>query len=100
MSNGTAWSARPTHLQFLYYSYRSVNFTHSCSYGLNAKMGEYVNRIDNFWNLTRRDITASVAKFYPEYAPDYWATCFTDPEGTRLELTNYHLEHQERHDNW
>lgn len=45
-------------------------------------------------------IVASEAKNYPEYAPDYWATFFTDPDGIRLEVTNYRRERRERHDNW
>ncbi|MEY2335425.1 VOC family protein [Acidithiobacillus ferrianus] len=45
-------------------------------------------------------ITASEAKLYPEYASDYWATYFTDPDGIRLEVTNYRLERREHHDNW
>lgn len=45
-------------------------------------------------------IEASEARLYPEYAPDYWATFFTDPDGIRLEITNYRLERRERHDNW
>ena len=50
--------------------------------------------------LRSTGIEASEAKFYPEYAPDYWATYFTDPDGIRLEVTNYRLERRERHDNW
>lgn len=45
-------------------------------------------------------VDASEAKLYPEYAPDYWATFFTDPDGIRLEVTNYRQERRERHDNW
>lgn len=45
-------------------------------------------------------IEASEAKLYPEYAPDYWATFLTDPDGIRLEITNYRQERRERHDNW
>ena len=45
-------------------------------------------------------IEASEAKLYPEYAPDYWATYLTDPDGIRLEITNYRQECRERHDNW
>jgi glyoxylase I family protein len=45
-------------------------------------------------------IAATEAKLYAEYAPDYWATYFTDPDGLRLEVTNYRLERQERHDHW
>ena len=45
-------------------------------------------------------IDASEARLYPEYAADYWATFFTDPDGVRLEVTNYRQERRERHDNW
>jgi glyoxylase I family protein len=45
-------------------------------------------------------INASDAKLYPVYAPDYWATYFTDPDGIRLEVTNYRRERRERHDHW
>ena len=50
--------------------------------------------------LRSSGIAASEAKLYPEYAPDYWATYFTDPDGIRLEVTNYRLERRERHDSW
>jgi glyoxylase I family protein len=45
-------------------------------------------------------IEASEAKLYSEYASDYWATFFTDPDGIRLEVTNYRQERRNRHDNW
>jgi len=45
-------------------------------------------------------IEATEAKLYPEYAPDYWATYFTDPDGIRLEVTNYRQERRDRHDHW
>lgn len=45
-------------------------------------------------------IAASEAKRYPEYAEDYWATFFADPDGVRLEVTNYRRERRERHDRW
>lgn len=45
-------------------------------------------------------IAASEAKRYPEYAEDYSATFFTDPDGIRLEVTNYRQERRERHDHW
>lgn len=38
--------------------------------------------------LRSTGIEASEAKLYSEYAPDYWATFFTDPNGIRLEVTN------------
>ena len=50
--------------------------------------------------LRAAGIEASEAKLYSEYAPDYWATFFTDPDGVRLEVTNYRHERRDRHDNW
>lgn len=50
--------------------------------------------------LRNAGINASEARNYPEYAPDYWATYFSDPDGIRLEVTNYRQERRERHDNW
>ena len=45
-------------------------------------------------------IEASEAKLYSEYAPDYWATFFTDPDSIHLEVTNYRQERRERHNKW
>jgi glyoxylase I family protein len=45
-------------------------------------------------------IDATEAKLYPEYADDYVATFFTDPDGIRLEVTNYWQLRRMRHDNW
>jgi len=45
-------------------------------------------------------IEASEAKLYAEYAPDYWATFFKDPDGVHLEVTNYRQARRDRHDHW
>jgi glyoxylase I family protein len=45
-------------------------------------------------------IPATEAKLYPDYAADYTATFFSDPDGIRLEVTNYRQERRERHDHW
>jgi len=50
--------------------------------------------------LRAAGIAASEARLYPEYAPDYVATFFSDPDGIRLEVTNYRQERRARHDNW
>lgn len=50
--------------------------------------------------LRASGVEASEAKLYPEYAPDYWATFFTDPDGIRLEVTNLRQERRDRHNNW
>ncbi len=51
-------------------------------------------------SLRAAGIEVSEARNYPEYAADYWATFFTDPDGIRLEITNYRKERRERHDHW
>jgi glyoxylase I family protein len=50
--------------------------------------------------LRSAGIAASEAKLYPEYAPDYAATFFNDPDGLRLELTNYRQERRDRFAHW
>jgi glyoxylase I family protein len=50
--------------------------------------------------LRAAGIDASEAKRYAEYAPDYWATFFADPDGIRLEIANYREERRDRHDHW
>ena len=50
--------------------------------------------------LRAAGIEATDAALYPSYAPDYWATFFTDPDGLRLEVTNYRQERRDRHDKW
>jgi glyoxylase I family protein len=45
-------------------------------------------------------IEATDPHVYAEYAPDYTATFFNDPDGIRLEVTNYRHERRERHDHW
>ena len=50
--------------------------------------------------LRAAGIEASDPKIYPEYAADYHATFFRDPDGIRLEITNFRAERRERHDEW
>ena len=50
--------------------------------------------------LRSAEITVSDPKLYPEYAPDYVAIFLTDPDGVRLEITNYRQERRDRHDRW
>lgn len=50
--------------------------------------------------LRAAGIDATEAALYPDYAPDYWATFFCDPDGIRLEVTNYRQERRDRHDHW
>ncbi|MEO8037515.1 MAG: VOC family protein [Betaproteobacteria bacterium] len=50
--------------------------------------------------LRAAGVDASPAELHPGYAPDYWATFLDDPDGIRLEITNYRQERRARHDRW
>src|SRR5262245_61509861 len=50
--------------------------------------------------LVRAGINATEARLYPEYAEDYVATFFEDPDGLRLEVSNFRQERRDRHDHW
>ena len=50
--------------------------------------------------LRTADISCSMPEFYPEYAPDYYATYFSDPDGIRLEVTNFREERRKRYEYW
>lgn len=50
--------------------------------------------------LRKAGIEATESKIYPEYAHDYAATFIKDPDGIRLEITNYRQERRDRHDQW
>jgi catechol 2,3-dioxygenase-like lactoylglutathione lyase family enzyme len=50
--------------------------------------------------LKEKHIPAGEPKHFPEYAPDYFAVFFTDPDGIRLEITIYRQERRQRHDEW
>src|SRR5438552_14296134 len=45
-------------------------------------------------------VSCSSPQLYPEYAPDYYAIFFSDPDGIRLEVTNYRQERRKRFDDW
>lgn len=51
-------------------------------------------------HLRRCGIDATQAALHPQYAPDYTATFLEDPDGIRLEVTNYREERRARHDRW
>ncbi len=65
---------------------------------LRVKREEDVNEAAR--SLKEQNISVSEPRQYPEYAPDYYAVFFSDPDGVRLEITNYRQERRERHDNW
>ena len=45
-------------------------------------------------------VAASAPRYYPEYAPDYYATFFDDPDGMRLEVTNFRENRRRRMFDW
>ena len=50
--------------------------------------------------FAQEGLPCSPPQLYPEYAPDYYAIFFSDPDGIRLEVTNYRQERRERFNNW
>ncbi len=65
---------------------------------LRVESAEDVRRVAS--DLRAAGIEASEPRVFPEYAPDYVATFFCDPDGLRLEVTNYRAERRRRHDHW
>ena len=59
-----------------------------------AEVSEAANK------LKEKNILTSEPRCYPEYAPDYFAIFLSDPDGLRLEITNYRQERRDRYDNW
>lgn len=50
--------------------------------------------------LRAAGIEASEPARHAKFALDYWATMFTDPDGIRLEVTNYRQARRDTHDHW
>ncbi|MDJ0837603.1 MAG: VOC family protein [Acidobacteriota bacterium] len=54
--------------------------------------------VDRFYEeMTAQSIQVTEPAFYPEYAPDYYAVFFNDPDGIRLEATNFREERKQRY---
>jgi len=50
--------------------------------------------------LRSAGIEATDPRVYPEYAADYYATFFSDPDGVRLEITNFRERRRKRMYDW
>jgi len=50
--------------------------------------------------LAGAGLAATPARLFPEYAPDYRATFLEDPDGLRLEITNFRAERRARLARW
>ena len=85
---------RPARVDQLHQPY-APGLHHLC---LRVDTEDDVREVSNALNAA--GIAATPAALHGDYAPDYWATFFTDPDGIRLEVTNYRAEWRERHDHW
>ena len=50
--------------------------------------------------LVELGVAASPPRLYPEYSADYYATFFEDPDGIRLEITNFREPRRRRMFAW
>ena len=50
--------------------------------------------------LRARGVDTSDPRYLQEYAPDYYATFFSDPDGMRLEITNFREQRRRRMFDW
>ena len=50
--------------------------------------------------LRAADIEVTEPRHYPEYSADYYATFFEDPDGVRLEITNFRQIRRRRMFDW
>jgi glyoxylase I family protein len=51
-------------------------------------------------DLRAAGIDATEPRLYPEYAPDYYAAFFADPDGVRLEINNFWETRRKRMYDW
>ena len=50
--------------------------------------------------LAAAGVEVSAPRLFPEYAVDYYAVFLSDPDGVRLEITNFRKERRERLEQW
>ena len=86
---------RPASLESGAHDSRSPGLHHLCLRVETASDVAVVAR-----ELSARGIDASGPEAYPQYAPDYVATFFHDPDGIRLEVTNFREERRRRQQHW
>ena len=89
------------HLSFVLRPARSVAFKHDA---LSPGLHHFCFRVpdsaavdDIAKQFANAGIEVSSPQLYPEYAPDYYAFFFSDPDGIRLEITNLQ-ERRKTHD--
>ena len=90
----TQYSIRPAHTRHPYDSY-GPGLHHLC---FRLASNDAVDAAAR--DLCALGIAASAPRFYPEYAPDYYATFFNDPDGIRLEIVAHRRMRTIIHDQW
>ena len=50
--------------------------------------------------LAALGIAVTTPDYYPQYASDYYALFFEDPDGVRLEITNFRQDRRDRMERW
>jgi len=86
---------RPTHFAGQKHEPLSPGLHHFCFRVEDAATVDGIAR-----EFGRVDIQCSAPQLYPEYAPDYYAIFFSDPDGIRLEITNFRQERKQRFKDW
>lgn len=86
---------RPAHATNVKHNPLSPGLHHLC---FRVEDAAAVSTIAN--KFKEAGIECSTPQPYPEYAPDYCAIFFCDPDCIRLEITNYRQERRQRFENW
>ncbi len=89
------FSIRPARSKHKKFDSYSPGLHHFC---FRVDSVEDVNAVAD--GLKELNINYDQPKFYPEYSPDYYAVFFVDPDGIRLEVTNFRKNRRERFNNW
>jgi glyoxylase I family protein len=50
--------------------------------------------------LAMHQVAVTPPRLSPEYAPDYYASHLVDPDGIRIEITNFRAERRQRMEQW
>jgi ankyrin repeat protein len=89
------FSLRPAHAQTPDHDPYAPGLHHFCFRVLDERA---VDRAAA--ELRTLGVEATAPRYYPEYAPDYYAIFFADPDGIRLEITNFREQRRQRMFDW
>lgn len=88
------FSLRPARTQSKHDSY-SPGLHHFC---FRVESVEDINEL--YTKMKHAGLLVSDPKFFPEYQPDYYAVFFEDPDGIRLEATNFRAQRKRHFNDW